>query len=41
MIQFMHSGFVPLKARKRQNSVLLVYKNGCAPRKWEFADVFG
>lgn len=41
MIQFMHSGFIALKARKLQNSVLLVYKNVCAPHKWDFADIFG
>lgn len=35
MIQFMHSGFIPLKARKQQNSVLLVCKNIRAPHKWD------
>lgn len=32
--------FYPLKARKQQNSVLLVYKNIHSPHKWDFANVF-
>lgn len=40
MIQFMHSSFIPLKARKQQNSVLLVHKNIRAPHKWDFANTF-
>lgn len=32
--------YPPLKARKQQNSVLLVHKNICAPHKWDFANMF-